>query len=915
MNKNQAKEVIKKLIEKYERIKSSKDYKDYSEADTRRDLVMPLFKALGWDVYNDSSREVSEEVDSIRGTVDYQFKINNIPRYLVEAKALSINLDQVKWAKQVLNYGWNKNIPWAVLTDFEGLKVFNSEWNVEIPHAVIDLSYRDYLEKFEKLWLLSKESMLKNELEISAAEWGVLSKRVNVGEKLVKDLIEWRDDLSKNLISWNKDKYSKENIDEAVQRILDRLIFIRVAEDKKLEPHTLWPALQKWLKNDRKPYNFMQSLTPIFKDFDEIYNSNLFKHHVCDDLETEGQPFEKIINELYEDKNEEIKYRFDLINSDILGSVYENYLGYRLSESKKGLSVGKAAARRKEQGIYYTPTFVVDYMVRNALKPVLDRCRDVDDLKKIKVLDPACGSGSFLTKAMEVILEKYQEFNYKDDENLRTQILLENIFGVDLDEQAVEISRLNLLLNTLRQRRKLPSLDKNIQTGNSLISGSDSELKKYLGKDYSREKPFNWEERFPEVFKQNGFDVVIGNPPYISAISMKKNFSLGTREFLKSHYKSASGAYDIYLLFFERGINLLKDDGYLSYISPNKFLSASYAISFREFVIKNCQLEKIVDLSNVKVFLDASTYPIISLYRKNKDANYSIETTKLRNGNLTDFEKGELEVIKNSSKYLSLLPDNIWGFLLSNHLELLKKLLINAFPLEELIHVSATSTAAEADEYSQLISDKQEPDSVKVINTGTIDRYISLWGIKEISSKSKKTLYPYLNLGSNLISERRKQLYLSPKIIIAKLGLNTEAFLDLKGEYASLNTNCLYSPNEKKISLNFFIGVVNSKIFNFIYEQFFSSLRMGGGYFQYQAPQLRVIPIRKPSKEQDEKFRNLVKDMLALGKEKQKSGRGSSNWDSIEIEMERVDEEIDKEVYKLYGLTSEEIKIVENSAR
>ena len=195
---------------------------------------------------------------------------------------------------------------------------------------------------------------------------------------------------------------------------------------------------------------------------------------------------EKIIPILY-GKEGYYEYDFKVIPADILGSVYENYLGYRLSKSKKGTIISKDAKKRKEQGIYYTPTFIVDYIVRNALKPVLERCKSVYDLNKIKVLDPACGSGSFLIKAFEVISEKYKEWHY-NDARTKSQILTQNLYGVDLDGQAVEIARLNLLIAALDSKDKLPLLTDNIKNGNSLISGTDEELKKYFGKNFRDKK-------------------------------------------------------------------------------------------------------------------------------------------------------------------------------------------------------------------------------------------------------------------------------------------------------------------------------------------------------------------------------------------------------------------------------------------
>jgi adenine-specific DNA-methyltransferase len=234
VSKPQAKERIKKLIEKYERVKKAKQLKRYDEANTRKDFIMPLFQALGWDVYNEfTDREVVEEETAIKGKVDYSFRVNNIPQFLLEAKALKVDLDKAEWAKQAVTYGWNKGIPWVVLTDFEGLKLFNSEWLLETPRRNLEFTYDEFLKRLDDLWFLSKPSIEKGELDKQAEKWGIKKKRVKVSEKLATDLLKWRELLYKVFRPFNEDR-SEGDINESVQKVLDRLIFIRVCEDRQL---------------------------------------------------------------------------------------------------------------------------------------------------------------------------------------------------------------------------------------------------------------------------------------------------------------------------------------------------------------------------------------------------------------------------------------------------------------------------------------------------------------------------------------------------------------------------------------------------------------------------------------------------------------------------------------------------------
>ena len=373
-----------------------------------------------------------------------------------------------------------------------------------------------------------------------------------------------------------------------------------------------------------------QSMTEKFREFDSFYNSNLFSEHPFEQWEEYSGATEKVIHILY-GKEGYYEYDFKAMPADVLGTVYENYLSHRLSKSRKGTTVSKDAGKRKEQGIYYTPSYIVDYIVKNALGPVLDKCKTIEDIKKIKVLDPACGSGSFLIKAFEVIFEKYKEFGFRGQEDiLKIQILKENIYGVDLDQQAVEITRLNLLINALTKREKLPFLN-NIKNGNSLVSGTDEELQKYFGKDFKDKKPFNWHEQFPEVFQQDGFDAVIGNPPYI--FTRGGGFKEDEKKYYYEGYKLQKYQLNTFSLFIERGINLLKDKGEFGYIVPNNWLTINSFAFLREYLLKNTADLKIIN-ADESVFSQASVDTCILLFKK--DSPTDIQLGEIKDGAVLD---------------------------------------------------------------------------------------------------------------------------------------------------------------------------------------------------------------------------------------------------------------------------------------
>ena len=616
MDKQQIKEKIKELITRYEKLSDS-EIRKYNEQQTKDHFIRPLFEALGWNFQDD----VWSETDVHGKRVDYAFLIGGITKFFIEAKSLKTDLDLETHAKQAINYAWNKGVSWAVLTDFESVKVFNAMADSRnlLDKLVFEISHKDFISDFERLGMLSKESFQKNVLEEYAVKHGKKLKKLTVDEKLYNDLREARKELTEGFSVWNKG-IDKEVLEEGVQRIIERLMFIRVLEDKELEDSVLIPILREWEKN--KNIQLFSKLIVKFRELDDIYNSNLFEEHACEKWEEYSVKWDKIFPLLY--GSSVYGYDFKVIPADILGGVYESYLSYIAQnpieidkkgkdgklfevESKKDIKV-KSRKKRKEQGIYYTPKFIVDYIVKNTLGEKLKEAKSVNDLKQIKVLDPACGSGSFLTRALEAINDKYKDFGNPGNQYTKTEILMSNIYGVDLDPQAVEFAKLNLLIDALDKKAKLPDLTGNIRVGNSLISGNEDELKKYFGSNYRDKKPFNWEEEFSGVFAlfnkggAGGFDVIIGNPPWGANIDKDA-------EYLGEKYPNSTQKHkDIYKIFIDKAISLLKEDGMLGFIIPNTFLYQpryedikeiinryeNYVINLGEKIFKNVQLPSCV---------------------------------------------------------------------------------------------------------------------------------------------------------------------------------------------------------------------------------------------------------------------------------------------------------------------------------
>jgi adenine-specific DNA-methyltransferase len=339
---------------------------------------------------------------------------------------------------------------------------------------------------------------------------------------------------------------------------------------------------------------------------------------------------------------------------------------------------------------------------------------------------------------------------------------------------------------------------------------------------------------------KDGFDIVTGNPPYQSAIEHKKVRGEEYRDRIKQRYVTTSGTWDLYIPFFEAALRFLKENGILSFITPNKYLSSSYGIGLREYLPKVSRIQSLTDVSHLPIFEAASVYPVISVIRKQKPGGVYDIRLCLPSSKTSPFEEeGYLELLQTSDS-LTLLTENLWGFLLSPNLKVLKALLDRCTTLDAVARVCATTTAAEADELGKTL--RPFPwEGWKTLNTGTIDPFSNQWESQAIRHQKKSIIRPILPDGPHL-SRNRRELYSTPKILIAKMALHFEGFVDRRGEFAALNCNCVSAP-EHGWTIDALALLLHSSVVAFAYKQYFDGLRMSGGYLPFQAPQLKTIPI------------------------------------------------------------------------
>ena len=877
MDKNSAKEEIRLLLERYAQImKGEKEIKSKGEEMTKKDLIRPLFeRVLGWNFEED----VTAEEKISKGWVDYGFRINGVPKFFLEAKALSENLDDEKFFRQAVNYAYYKRCPWAILTNFETVKILNAEW--EAPNYLyshfMTIKCNEFLDIFEDLWLLSKEGFEQGSLDKVAEKYGKRTKKTSVDKQLLNDFTKFRDMLSKNITKLNQAKnLTQSELDESIQRILDRLIFIRNCEDRGLEEKKLWEA-----RNETRVW---KKLKEVFAYYDKNYDSKIFtydptdakKVHLCDTLDVDDSVMREIIESLYRTKDKSISYDFSIIDADVLGTVYEQYLSHILKKTEKRATLTENHTHKKEQGIYYTPTYIVDYIVRSTLGELLKN--ENIDAERIKVLDPACGSGSFLIKAFDVLNEHYQQ-NDKDYSQTqldfktgttftrKVKILQDNIFGVDLDKQAVEIAQLNLLLKIAEKGHRLPLLERNIRRGNSLIDDEN-----IIGSE-----AFKWEKEFGEIIANGGFSVIVGNPPYGAELSETE------RNFVSQKFRFAGSNKNTALLFIEKSLGLINDKGHFGMIVP-KSLAFGQLWKLGRELIKN-HLTKVVDVS--KAFEDVLLEQMIIILDKSaKTKEYVLQDI---------FSKESISIDK---KFIDS-TDSIILHGEKKDFEIFKKMNQSS---EYLSSITKTSRGLPFQKY--LVKDKTK---YPVVKGKTISRYNFWFGgefLPEDVVEGSKSKANFLQQ-PKILSQRIVAHVTKPKDhIIIMSALDREGLMNVDTVENTVLT-------DENYSLEFLLCLLNSKLISwYAYRYIFSKAIRTMDLDDYY---LGKIPLPN-IKIDNSVFIELANRMLSLNERLVVLGdKGTDERVKTEEERKKTDSEIDELVCRIYGITESEKKIIEGN--
>jgi len=825
---------IIELVDKFERNLEAYKNPSYKEEQLKQEFINPFFKALGWDVdntlgaapqYRDVIFEDSIKVAGGTKAPDYCFTLSGRKMFFLEAKKPSVNIDKdIKPAYQLRRYAWSAKLPLSILTDFDEFAVYDSRSRPKkTDRASVGrikyISYKDYVTEWDYLYnTFSKEAVIQGAYDKYAEDTKKKRGTTEVDDEFLSEIEKWRELLAKEIALRNPD-LTVDELNYSVQQIIDRIIFLRMGEDRGAEKYG---QLQKLLdKND-----IYQHLCYIWENADEKYNSGLF--HFKEEKDQTSPPdtltptlnikdgvFKQIIKNIYYPDS---PYEFSVLSPEILGNVYEQFLGkvIRLTPGHRA-KIEEKPEVKKAGGVYYTPQYIVEYIVKNTVGKL---CKDKTPKKvsKLRILDPACGSGSFLLGAYNYLLQWHLDYyiNLKDKKRLKNEIykgknnewhltikekkriLLNNIYGVDIDSQAVNVTKLSLLLKVLEgenkdvleaqqklfKERALPDLGKNIKCGNTLIGPDiyDSDLK-LTTDDIKRINTFDWGCEYAEVMNKGGFDAVIGNPPYIRIQAMKEWAPIEV-ELYKQKYRSASkGNYDIYVVFVEKALNLLNKKGLLGFILPHKFFNAKYGEPLRDLIANAQNLEKIIHFGDQQVFEKVSTYTCLLFL--GKKANNKFEFFKVKD--LNEWIHSPQESILNKIKF-NFKNSEEWNIIYGPEAEIFYNLKSLNITLGDLTRIFQGLTTGANDVF--ILKSLSENDAMIKVKTNNGDEF-------ELEKAILKPLIKNVSLSSYEIPKPEHCI-----IFPYKIEKNRGKLIDIKEIKTNFPKNYEYLINNKDRLLN-----------------------------------------------------------------------------------------------------------------
>ncbi len=643
MNKDE----LQRLIAQYQRnAKTYRDAKEYNEQDCRDEFISPLLERLGWDVHNKKGTPpqykevVVEKFSNENERPDYTLTLNGVSKIFVEAKKPSVDIKTEKApALQARKYGWNAKHKISVLTNFEDLMIYDTtnqptEGDIASTSLFRCYHYLEYLDRYAELYsLLSRESVYSGQFdEFLAGNFQDTNRyTTEIDDVFLKQINQWRLEIGRYLYNTSSEFHDIDLLNDRVQEFINQIVFLRICEDRNL------PLYKKLKDTAENKAELQASLLRVFKEADKRYNSKLFAgENIIFDLDNEII-FDMIMSLYYP----QTPYMFNIIEPGILGKIYESFLAESLVLDNDQIELA-AKKEYKLRSVVSTPVEIVKYMVKTTLEPYCAG-KTPAEILDIRLADISCGSGIFLEESYQFLIDYCVEWYMVNNPDYllemsngkkklpisdKKNILVHCIYGVDIDVHAVEVSKFSLLIKLIEDETPasvheempiLPDLSENIKNGNSLISSDFIEVDK-LSLDMLRSiMPFDWSS----INGDQKFNIIIGNPPYVKTEDIHTLESDVEFAVYKKRYKSAYKQFDKYFLFIERALKLLKDDGLLCYIVPNKFFKTDAGKELRKLL--SSRIIQLDDFGDLQLFPDKTIYSSVMLCGNmpNEDMRYT----------------------------------------------------------------------------------------------------------------------------------------------------------------------------------------------------------------------------------------------------------------------------------------------------
>jgi len=971
----------------------------YQEAETRRDFIDKFLLALGWDVNHDTQKNPYEQEVKVERKeqglsqrhADYAFYLApnfHDVKFHVEAKKPFADIATPDNYFQTICYGWNSKTSVAVLFDFEQLEIVDCRFKPNLETALErnlkKFHYSQYSDKeefAEIYWLFSREAIAGGSLEKyaqalpkkrGAAQRGLVSGGDQFVDEAFLEALDAHRDALAHIFKNHNPKLDGETLTEVTQRTLDRLVFMRFLEDKHIEPE---PLVAGFGERGSAWGNFITASRRL----DGIYNGVVFKKHDIlerPNFKIDDEQFAKICKALCHVNS---IYNFNSIPIHILGSIYERFLGKVIVATDKRARVEEKPEVRKAGGVYYTPEYIVRYIVENTVGRLIAG-KTPAQIAEMRFADIACGSGSFLLGVYDLLIRHHARFYNENrakakmdevverDDGLhlslekKREILLNNIYGVDIDRQAVEVAQLSLYLKLLQDETPgsartyqlefhetlLPSLNKNIVCGNSLIGTDILTGQLFASEEEKKLNPMDFEQRFPHIFARGtggsvlretamsvdfdypgapmhgsfsykkkkfpkytpppmletngGFDAIIGNPPY--RMLQPHNTDSGTLAYLRNHYVAADFKIELFHLFLQRAISLVNSGGFQSYIVPTTVLNNVYAESLRKWLLNKCCIEQIC-VARGRVFADADVHTSVMVFRvepENRKRDQQLIQTTAEMGQA--FAAKPQFSGKTKQATFSELPGCVWNILVNEQNKSLISRLANEFPaLKKLTAINRGLITGDRDKY--FVGSKKTKDHVPIIAGGDVQRYL-------VAKSSEFVLFKRPETAGGCWD---REVHFAPhKLVVRQICEKPTASI-LRSPLAV--TGNIFTVRGTSLENELYLlGIINSRLMEFFWKTMFADFKESFPQvtiFSLEQLPIRSLDVANPTdKARHDRMVALAEQMLAAKKELA-GAQSDKDKDFYSNRCDGLDRQIDALVYELYGLTPAEIKIVEQA--